>query len=120
MATSSQQRPSSCGFCPSVIVHPPVSWCAVVAGPCHLCRPRRQRGRGCESASCWIEAAASRTTDRLRPRASDGSDVEVEALPVVLQVDDTYMQLKKDLEYLDLKVSPGFVSPLSRRCWTVE
>lgn len=26
---------------------------------------------------------------------------------VVLQADDTYMQLKKDLEYLDLKVRYG-------------
>lgn len=70
---------------------------------------------------CVIKAAAgaSQTTARLRPRAPAGSDVGVDALPVVLQVDDTYMQMKKDLEYLDLKVSPGFVSPLSRRCWTV-
>ena len=35
-----------------------------------------------------------------------------ELLPVALQADDTYKQLKKDLEYLDLKVSLD----LSRRC----
>lgn len=42
--------------------------------------------------------------------------VKLEDVSVLLQADDTYMQLKKDLEYLDLKVRLQFVLPLSHHC----
>lgn len=42
--------------------------------------------------------------------------VKLGDVSVLLQADDTYMHLKKDLEYLDLKVSLQFVLPVSHRC----